>query len=124
MLGNSKTKNKEKGNLGETLVYRYLEKNDCPIIAKNFKSYFGEIDIIFFDKDELVFSEIKSRTGLKYGFPAESVTFRKKKHIINTAKYFLYINNLTNCNIRFDVIEVYLSKNSSPLINQIKNVFW
>lgn len=124
MLENSKTKNKEKGNLGENLVYRCLERNNCQIIAKNFKSNFGEIDIIFFDKDELVFSEIKSRTGLEYGFPAESVTFKKKKHIINTAKYFIYINNLANYNIRFDVIEVYLFKNSSPLINQIKSVFW
>ena len=124
MLENSKTRNKEKGNIGENLVNEYLEKQGCHIVSRNFKSHFGEIDIIFFDNDELVFSEIKARTSLEYGFPAESITSKKQQHIINTARYFLYLHRLTNYNIRFDVIEVYLYENKTPIIHQIKNVFW
>lgn len=123
MSENIKTKNKLKGNFGEELVYEYLEKEGTRVLARNFKSNFGEIDVIFKDKDEIVFAEIKSRTGIKYGFPAESVTFRKQNHIKMTAKYYLYINNLMNCKIRFDVIEVYL-KSDKNIIHQIKNVFW
>ena len=76
------------------------------------------------DNEEIVFTEIKTRSGIEYGFPAESVTYFKKQHIWNTAKYFLYKTGLSNECIRFDVIEVYLKKNEKNIINHIKNVFW
>jgi len=124
MSENIKSKNKVKGNLGENVVNQYLEQYQYEVLCRNFKCSFGEIDIVFKDKDELVFAEIKTRTGIEYGFPAESVTELKKKHIVNTAKYFLYKTNMTKCNVRFDVIEVYLINNKKPYINHIKNVFW
>ena len=122
MLESMKSKNKIKGNYGERVVYEYLEKCGYEIVMKNFKCNLGEIDIIFMDKNELVFAEIKSRTSAKYGFPAESVTDYKKKHILNTAKYFLYKTEMFNAFVRFDVIEVYLKEKN--YINHIKNVFW
>ena len=118
-----KEKNKSKGDLGEKIVEKYLKENKCEILAKNFKCFYGEIDIIFKENNEIVFGEIKSRNGVKYGYPAESVTTLKRKHIFNTSKYFLYINGLFDSNIRYDVIEVYLNK-KPPLINHIKSVFW
>ena len=124
MLENIKKKNREKGNFGENFVYLYLEKSGYEVLMKNFKCNFGEIDIIFKDRDELVFAEIKSRTNIEYGFPAESVTYQKKKHILNTAKYFLYAMGIEDCNVRFDVIEVYLSNEKVSQVNHIKNVFW
>ena len=124
MLENIKTKNKEKGDFGEKIVNCYLEKSGYQILCKNFQCNLGEIDVIFKDKHEIVFAEIKTRTGIKYGFPAESVTNFKKKHILNSAKYFLYKNRIFNKNVRFDVIEVYILKNRKPIINHIKNVFW
>ena len=125
MLENIKTKkeNKSKGDLGEKFVEKYLDKIGCRILSRNFTCNYGEIDIIFKDKDEIVFGEIKSRNGVKYGYPAESVTTFKRKHIFNTSKYFLYINKLFDSNIRYDVIEVYLNQ-KPPLINHIKSVFW
>lgn len=123
MLENIKSKNKIKGNFGEDVVNQYLSKNGYEVLERNFQCNFGEIDIIFRDKNEIVFSEIKTRNGVKYGYPAESVTYLKKKHIYNTAKYFLYKNGLLNKFVRFDVIEVYLN-NKKPIINHIKSVFW
>ena len=123
MSKNIKTKNKVKGNLGENIVNRYLEKYGYQVLARNFKCNFGEIDIIFKDRNEIVFCEIKTRMNVKYGFPAESVTYFKRKHIYNSSKYFLYKNNLSDEFIRFDVIEVYLG-NKKPIINHIKSVFW
>lgn len=124
MLKNIKTENKLKGNYGEKIVSSYLLKYGYEILRKNFICNFGEIDIIFKDKDEIVFSEIKTRTGIEYGFPAESITFFKRKHILNTAKYFLYREKIVDYAIRFDVIEVYLNKKEKPIINHIRNVFW
>ena len=119
-----KSDNKVKGNFGEKIVLKYLNKYGYEILDKNFESSYGEIDIIFKDKNYIVFAEIKSRTSVKYGLPAESVTKYKKRHILNTAKYYLYKNEGLKCDVRFDVIEVYFRKNNVPLINHIKNVFW
>lgn len=124
MSENIKSKNKMKGNLGEDVVNQYLEVCHYDVLCRNFSCYFGEIDIIFKDKDELVFAEVKTRTSVNYGFPAESVTEFKKKHIVNSAKYFLYKTGAQDLNVRFDVIEVYLINNRKPYINHIKNVFW
>lgn len=123
MLKNIKTENKLKGNWGEKLVRSYLDKYGYELLARNFKCDLGEIDVIFKDKNEIVFAEIKSRNNMKFGRPAESVTNFKMKHILNVAKYFLYINNLSDEFIRFDVIEVYLNS-KKPIINHIKGVFW
>ena len=123
MLENIKTKNKIKGNFGEDFVTKYLNKYGYKVLAKNFKCNYGEIDIIFEDNDEIVFGEIKTRNGIKYGYPAESITSIKRKHIFNTSKYFLYINKLLNKNIRYDVFEVYIN-NKKPTINHIKSIFW
>ena len=124
MLENIRSKNKEKGDEGEKIVIRYLKQCGYEILIRNFRCRSGEIDVIFKDNEEIVFAEIKTRSGTNYGFPAESVTVFKKNHILNTARYFLYRYHLWNCNVRFDVIEVYLKKYSKYDINHIKNVFW
>lgn len=104
------------------MVNNYLLENDYIVLDKNFQSNFGEIDIIALDKNkEIVFIEVKTRTSNLYGYPSESVTDKKLKHIYNTAKYYLHIRNLENDPVRIDVIEVY-AVNKKFLINHIKQV--
>lgn len=117
-----KKNNKLKGNYGESLVYNYLEKNDYQVLCKNFTCKFGEIDIIFLDKKDLVFGEIKSRTSTIFGNPSEAVNYYKIKHIINTSKFYLKLNEINGLSVRYDVIEVYLN-NNKHIINHIKNAF-
>lgn len=117
-----KLHNKEIGKYGEEIVSRYLENLGYIIICRNFITSTAEIDIISIDKDEYVFIEVKTRVSKKYGTPASAVNFNKQKHIINTAKYYIYKNFLQNKNIRFDVIEVYMNRNNI-LINHIENAF-
>lgn len=83
----------------------------------------GEIDIIAKKDNEYVFIEVKTRTSIKYGKPVDAINECKKKHIVKASKIFIYINNLQNECIRFDVIEVYINEKSF-LINHIKNVFF
>ena len=123
MLENIKTKNKIKGNFGENIVCKYLDKYGYDILERNFNCMQGEIDVIFKDEKEIVFAEIKTRTNVNYGFPAESVNFYKKRHILNASRYYAYINHLLNKSLRFDVIEVYITKDK-PIINHIKNAFY
>jgi putative endonuclease len=122
MLKSIKSDNKNKGNYGELLAYNYLIERGYEVLCRNFNCKSGEIDIIFKDKNEIVFGEIKTRYSLKYGFPAESVNYYKKKHILNTANYYLFKNKIENKYIRFDIIEIYIK--NKPLINHIKNAFY
>lgn len=90
----------------------YLEKLGYKIICNNFRCIQGEIDIIAKDKEELVFVEVKTRTSKKYGEAREAVNRNKQKHIYNSAKYYLYKNNMETVFVRIDVVEVYLKDNS------------
>ena len=118
-------KRHEVGKTGEKLAAKYLEQNNYKIIKQNFRCKQGEIDIIAIDKksqeEDIVFVEVKTRTSLEFGTPAEAVDKTKRQHIARTAKYFLYSNNIKDKNIRFDTIEVLLSNNKYQ-INHIKQI--
>ena len=114
--------NKELGKMGEDIAIKYLIKNEYKIISRNFTCKQGEIDIIAKNKEYLVFIEVKTRSSIKYGIPAEAVNETKKKHIWNVAKYFLHKYNLENYLVRFDVIEVYI-RNKNCIIHQLKQIF-
>lgn len=113
------------GKNGEKLAAKYLEQSNYKIIKQNFRCKQGEIDIIAIDnkklEQDLVFVEVKTRTSLKFGTPAEAVDRNKRQHILKTAKYFLYSNNIKDKSIRFDTIEVFLNKNKYK-INHIKQI--
>lgn len=118
-------KRHEIGKIGEKLATKYLEQNKYRIIKQNFRCKQGEIDIIAIDEQckeqQIVFIEVKTRTSLEFGTPAEAVNKIKKQHIARTAKFFLYLNNIKGADIRFDTIEVLLSNNKYK-INHIKQI--
>lgn len=109
------------GKKGEDEAVRYLERKGYRVIERNFLCRQGEIDIIALDKNYIVFVEIKARTSTEYGLPSESVTERKKKHMIKAIQYYLYKRNLENENIRIDVIEVYVKQDKYEM-NHIKQI--
>lgn len=115
--------NKRIGMYGENQTVKYLEQLGYTILARNFITYNGEIDIVAKDRDEYVFIEVKARTSKKFGMPRESVDVNKRSHIINSSKYFIYKYGLENKNIRFDIVEVYIDKKKC-MINHIKNNFF
>lgn len=103
------------GNNGEQRACDYIKSYE--IIVRNYRSRYGEIDIIAKDGDFLVFIEVKTRKTKKYGQASEFVNFAKQQKIIKTASQFLMQNTL-DLQPRFDVIEVYNNE-----INHIKNAF-
>lgn len=112
---------KELGNIGEQIAVEYLEKNKYQILERNFYCRQGEIDIIAKDSQEIVFIEVKTRTNINFGKPAEAVNEVKQNHMYKTAKYFLYRKNSLAMLTRFDVIEI-LVKNGKFNINHIKQI--
>lgn len=107
------------GQNGEDIATEYLIENGYKILERNFSCRQGEIDIIAKDKNEIVFIEVKTRTNKKYGEPVEAVTYIKRRHLIKTIEYYLYIKKLEDEFIRIDVIEIYI-KEHKFLLHHIK----
>lgn len=116
--------NRELGNLGEELAAKYLTKNEYIIINRNYRTRYGEIDIIAKNNDYLVFIEVKARKNNHFGYPREAVDYMKQRKIKNLANYYLLKENKMNNNIRFDVVEVFLDiDNKACSIEIITNAF-
>jgi len=116
--------NKDIGNLGESIAEEYLTKMGYIVLEKNFRSKFGEIDIIGKDGNYIAFIEVKARYGSLYGTPAESITTLKQNKIYKTAQLYIMKKRIAKFNFRFDVIEVILNtKNNDHSIRLIKDAF-
>lgn len=111
------------GQSGEETVIRYLEKNGYTILIKNYRCKIGEIDIIARDGADLVFIEVKTRSGLGYGSPAAAVTIRKQRQITRAAQWYLAEQQLFDAPARFDVISVLCGEANLPQIDHINNAF-
>lgn len=118
-----KLNNQGTGKQGEIIAVDFLKKNKYKIIEQNFRSRWGEIDIIGYNEKTICFIEVKTRTNTEFGRPEESVTRAKQLQIIRTARYFIKRKKIPdNIPCRFDVISIIL-EGSFPEINLIKNVF-
>ena len=105
------------GAWGEKAARLYLEKRGWHTAATNFRTRFGEIDIIAENAQYVIFAEVKTRKNARYG-PA------KQAKIIAAAQAWLQEHS-TEKQPRFDVIEVYGEENASvpPRINHLENAF-
>ncbi len=113
----------ELGRIGENIIADYITKLGYKVVERNFECNQGEIDIVAKDKEELVFIEVKTRTDISYGEASEAVTDTKKRHLINSIKYYIYKQKLENQPIRIDVAEVYINKGKVK-VNYIKQAIY
>ena len=114
----SKLFNHVKGILGEDIAAKYLKKKHFKILERNHRNRVGEIDIVAMHKKILVFVEVKSRSTLEFGTPAEAVDERKQHKLRQVASLYL-ITHKYDGPCRFDVIEVL----DGQVINHIENAF-
>ena len=105
---------------GEQLACRYLKNRGFDVFEKNYKTRYGEIDIIAVHKDVLCFIEVKSRKSTEYGLPEEYVDRRKQQKLIKTSLIYCISNITTVEDRRFDVVSVDLNNGQCRLI---KNAF-
>jgi putative endonuclease len=77
------------GKWGESLAAKYLTRNGYQIVARNFRTPHGEIDLVALHAGQLVFVEVKTRTSRTYGLPEESITPRKQAHMLSAAEHYL-----------------------------------
>lgn len=96
------------GKYGEGIATQYLEQHGYQIIDRNFKARYGELDIIATKNTTLVFVEVKTRIGKKFGFPEEAITARKLHEIIMTSEYYNLLHPSLPKFYRIDVIALEL----------------
>jgi len=77
----------EIGKSGEEEAINFLKRNKYKILNRNFKTKFGEIDIIAKKNGEIVFIEVKTRNTTLFGYPEEAIDKRKINHIQKIGKY-------------------------------------
>lgn len=70
---------RELGHRGERMAEAYLQQKGLRIVERNYRTARGEIDLVAWDGDVLVFVEVRTRSGLRYGSALESITWQKQK---------------------------------------------
>ncbi len=94
------------GKKGEELVAKYLKKRGYKLLKRNYRTPFGEADIVAEDGEEIAFIEVKTRTTENYGTPAEAVGAEKRRRYQKIAQCY-WKERGEEPNARFDVAEVY-----------------
>ena len=114
--------NQSLGKTGEQLSVNFLKESGIKIISRNFRTEYGEIDIIGLDENDLVFFEVKTRSTKTFGEPEIAITETKLQHMINAALTYMQEFGEEE-NWRIDVIAVSLNKSKQTEdIQWIKNV--
>lgn len=98
----------EMGRFGEETASRFLVSKGYTIIERNYRSRYGEIDIIARDSDTVVFVEVKLRRDAGFAEAAQTVGSSKQMKLRKTALFWLAEYGETPA--RFDVLEIYTGK--------------
>jgi putative endonuclease len=107
----------ELGERGERAALEYLKTQEgYQIVATNFllplgrglrgQKFTGEIDIIAYDDDTLVFIEVKTRASGEFVAPERAVDLRKQRQIARAARKYRHLMNVTGEPHRYDVVTV------------------
>ena len=80
---------RQTGQAAETAACAYLEDRGLTLLGRNYRSPFGEIDLVMRDGATLVFVEVRQRANAQYGTPAETVGARKQGRLRTTAEHYL-----------------------------------
>lgn len=111
----------ELGKAGESLAVELLRSKKHQILSLNYRFGRNEVDIISQHKNEIVFTEVKTRNSTFFGSPAEAISRSKQKQIINVANQYIQKENI-NLDARFDVIGIILNSNQKE-VEHIEGAF-
>jgi len=112
------------GDKGERAAIKFLKQQGYSILARQYRTDLGEIDIIALDRETVVFVEVKTRQSDCKGQPFEAVTSAKQSQLTRLASSFLKSHQLLIRAARFDVISIVWSSNQSkPEIQHFQNAF-
>jgi putative endonuclease len=112
----------DRGKSGEDLAWDHLRRAGYTLIERNARSRLGEIDLVVERQGTVVFVEVRSRTGTRFGTPFESVDSRKQRRLGRLATAYLSRSRLQDRRARFDVIAVEW-QDGAPKLDHLENAF-
>lgn len=121
-----KTERRQIGDLGEQAAAKFLRKLRYRILARNFTCGHHEIDLIAENREFLIFVEVKTRSYdekniERFGAPSAAVDYKKQRYVVVAAKNYL-ADYKKKRRVRFDIIEVYVSKDNPAEIQSIHHM--
>jgi putative endonuclease len=118
------TARQELGISGEDLAVAELSRRGYAIVARGYRTRYGEIDIVAQDDDVMVFVEVRRKSGDGCGAAAESVTRDKQRRVARMAADYLARHDLYDrCAVRFDVVAIDDQPDGSCIVTLIQGAF-
>jgi putative endonuclease len=110
------------GRRGEDIAHRFLQRAGIIVVDRNYRmsSGAGEVDLVGWEGDTLVFVEVKSRQTDEYGTPDRAIGLQKQSSLIRTAREYARHAEVPWEQVRFDVVTVVFS--TPPKVSHLKEV--
>ncbi len=110
------------GGRGEELAAAFLQRRGYRLLARNYRTPWGEADLIARHRGVLVFIEVKARQSRRFGLPQEAVHPAKQEKLRRVAEHYLQAQGLSDLPVRFDVVAIRFT-DRGPVIELIENAF-
>ena len=111
------------GAWGERVAAQHLVTAGYQVVARNWRCSIGEVDIVAWQADVLVFCEVKTRRGTGYGHPVEAVTRAKQVRLRTLAQRWLAAHAEHAPSLRFDVVGVLLRGDGPAVVTHLPGAF-
>jgi putative endonuclease len=111
------------GVLGDRAAKRNLQRKGLKFLTANFRSKRGEIDLVFRDRDCLVFIEVKTRSSEEWSRPAAAVNRERRERLSHAGLDYLRLLKNPKVKFRFDIVEVLVADGAVREIRHLENSF-
>lgn len=111
------------GQMGERAARRHLKRQGLKFLTANFRTKRGELDLVFRERDCLVFVEVKTRTSEDRERPAAAVDRERKRRLTHAALDYLRLLRNPPVKVRFDIVEVLVSDGRVGEVRHLSNAF-
>ncbi|MFN5334958.1 MAG: YraN family protein [Bacteroidota bacterium] len=109
------------GFRGEAVAINWLSRNGFMILHTNWRCARYELDIIAEKSDKLHFIEVKTRTGIRFGYPEEGVTPAKLRKMKSAGAAYLHRNGERN-RVQYDIVSILWMKGRGPEIRLFEDI--
>lgn len=109
------------GAQGERIAAAHLEALGLVVEMRNYRTRFGEIDLVARDGVEVVFVEVRTKRSAAFGTPEESLTRRKQARLVHAAKEYLAAHGLATASWRVDFVAITLQPDGPAQISHIES---
>lgn len=100
--------NQKVGKRGESLAEQYFLERGFSFLERNYRTPYGEIDLVFVKDHEIIFIEVKTRTGQEFGYGESSVNSSKLEHLVSSAEHYMACGIVATDTWRIDVLAIEL----------------